>query len=110
VEPPLFWVPLPVLMLLVPEPMVLGVVELLSMGVVEPVGVLSALDGVDGLLMGAGVTGVVAASSVFLPQAPKVSKAPRASTVKAAGLNLKAYMSVSFGLLWVGEMPAKKTI
>ena len=99
---------LPVAMLLVPEPMVLGAVEAEPMAPeaagLLPMVLLSVLAEVDGtgvgLLMGAGVTagvtGTVLVSSTFLPQAPSASKADRPTATRATDLNFEAYMSVSF--------------
>ncbi|MEO7888093.1 MAG: hypothetical protein ABI893_10175 [Polaromonas sp.] len=89
----------------VAEPVVVPAGMLLVPVVDDPIeGVLSIGDGVaegGGVVEGvaAGVDGdepVAPVSSTFLPQAPKASKAARATAVRAAGLNLDACMSVPF--------------
>lgn len=89
---------LPVAMLLVPEPMVLGAAEPAP---IAPALLLSApgdideapeeLDGVvaggsAGLLTGGGITTGVLLSSTFLPQAPRANKVERATAVSARDL------------------------
>jgi len=62
----------------------------------EPMGVPAALLSVgEGLLVGAGAAGDVAASSSFLPQAPSARTAARARAAAAADVTLDTYMSVS---------------
>lgn len=76
-------------MLLVPDPIVLGATVPDPIALPEPMALLSLLEGGadldEGLLMGVGVTGVVLASSVFLPQAARASKAAKVNAVTTAG-------------------------
>lgn len=110
-EPPLLTVLLPVAMLLVPEPMVLGGIELepmppelLPMLLLSVPGVIGdALEELDdeagddggvgaGLPVGGGVSVGELLSSTFLPQAPKANKVERATAARATGLKFEACM------------------
>ena len=64
----------------------------------EPIPLLFELEGavVDGVLMGAGVTGGVMVSSVFLLQAPSANRAATATAVAKTGLNFDTDMRFSF--------------
>jgi hypothetical protein len=59
-------------------------------------GVVDGEGEVDGVVEGEAPGVVAPVSSTFLPQAPRASKAARATAVRAAGLNLDACISVSF--------------